>query len=98
MNKLEPITLWICRSFWFGILPLLLTGIDILFSVFTDPTLQGAGGPVSLFLSWVLSIHWEVDPLRVEAAMKALAPLWGLILAQQRAGSARPYTLALGRH
>ncbi|MCC6863623.1 MAG: hypothetical protein IT544_02275 [Rhodobacteraceae bacterium] len=86
----EPIFFACTRSFWLGVVPALLTAVDLVVMVMTgalgDPTLYG---PVAEMLSWVL----PVDPVRVQRVMQTLAPVYALIVAQQRAGAARPYTI-----
>lgn len=86
----DPIFFAWTRSFWLGVMPALLTAVDFVVVFATgalgDPTLHG---PVATMLSWFL----PVEPAKVQAVMQTLAPIYALIVAQQRAGAARPYTI-----
>lgn len=86
----DPIFFAWTRSFWLGVMPAILTVLDVVVvfatSTLGDPTLHG---PVAEMLSWLL----PVDPARAQAVMQTLAPVYALIVAQQRAGAARPYTI-----
>jgi hypothetical protein len=89
MNR-EPIFFAWTRSFWLGVMPALLTVLDVLVVFLTaalgDPALHG---PVATALSWVL----PVNPTQLQSIMQTLAPIYALIVAQQRSGAARPYTI-----
>lgn len=87
---MRPIFIAYTRSFWFGIVPTVLTALDILFTLYADP---GAQGPVSMVLYMLLGTFFDVQQAQIEATMKLLAPLYALIIAQQRSGSSRPYCL-----
>lgn len=92
----SPIFFAWTRSFWFGWLPALLTFIDVLMGLFNDPTLAApvAGlitSSLDLVAAWV-GVESTVTAGQVEATMRALSPLYALIVAQQRGGAARPYT------
>lgn len=86
------------RSFWLGIFPALLTGMDLLLIMSSD---AATAGPVAQVLSILLSIlasapgfAWlAATPEQVGAFMQALAPIYAIIVGHQRAGAARPYTL-----
>lgn len=90
----RPIFFAVTTSFLAGILPLVLILIDIVVSLAADPV---GGPPVAATLATlaglVLPEALQPDPAKVEATMRALSPLFGLIIAHQRAGAARPYTL-----
>lgn len=86
------------RSFWLGIFPALLTGIDLLIVLAGDAS---TAGPVAGVLSAVLTLlaaapgmSWlAATPDQVMAVMQALAPIYAIIVGQQRSGAARPYTI-----
>lgn len=86
------------RSFWLGIFPALLTGIDLLLVLTAD---SATAGPVAAVLSALLAVPaalpglgWlAATPDQVGAFMQAMAPIYALIVGQQRSGAARPYTL-----
>lgn len=93
----EPIFIGITRSFAFGILPALLTLVDILFQMFADPAV---GGPVAQALAVAVNAvtgvalgRPVVSADQVEAVMRSLAPVYAFVVAQQRGGAARPYTI-----
>lgn len=86
---MNPISFYITRSFWLGILPALMVALDAFVQLFLDPQM---GPPVASMVAWLLSIFFEVDPVQVEAVLLKMAPVFALIVAHQRRGSARPYT------
>lgn len=82
IKTIAPIFILKTRSFWLGILPLILTLSD---SVFAE---AGTGGPFTNLLAAVLG----KDPEAVRGWLLLVSPVWGLIIAQQRSGLTRPYT------
>lgn len=90
IKTISPIFILKARSFWFGILPLLLTGID---SLLSGVAAGGDGGPFVHLMAQVLGY----DPAEIRSFLLAITPVWGLILAQQRGGVGggipRPYTM-----
>lgn len=86
IKTIAPILFARTRSFWLGIFPLSLTLLD---SVFAELTTGGDGGPVV----HTISLLTGTEPERVRAVMLAIAPIWGLIVAHQRSGLTRPYTI-----
>lgn len=89
-DEIAPVFIGYTRSFLIGILPLLLTAMDILVQLFTD---HATAAPAATIIAWAVSLVHPVTAAEVTAVMQLLAPLWGMIIAQQRAGYARPYTL-----
>lgn len=85
MKTIAPVFILKTRSFWLGIFPLLLTALDTLF---TSLSAGGDGGPLVQVLAQLLG--YEASEIR--GFLLAVTPLWGLIIAQQRGGLARPYT------
>lgn len=89
VKTIAPIFILKTRSFWLGIFPLLLTALDILFSGVTS----GTGGPIVD----IIALVFGYSAADVQALLLKLAPVWGLIIAQQRggwtSGIPRPYTL-----
>jgi hypothetical protein len=94
----KPIFFAWTRSFWLGIFPALLTAVDMAFHIFGDPA---TAGPIAAALAALLSaaalipgLSWlTVTPEQITATMQAAAPLYALIVGQQRMHAARPYTL-----
>lgn len=82
----EPIFIGWTRSFWAGILPILLIVVDISVQALAD---AAVGPPVA----GLIARGFDIDPDLVEQTMLRLTPLFALIIAQQRAGAARPYTI-----
>lgn len=85
MKTITPIFILKTRSFWLGIFPLLMTLLD---SLLANVGPDGAGGPVADLLAAVLG----VDPATMRGWLLLVSPVWGLVIAQQRAGLSRPYT------
>lgn len=89
-----PVFFAITRSFWLGVVPALAVLLDVAVSVVL-PLLAdvSAGPPVAGLIAAILG----ADAAKVEGAMRALAPLFALIVAHQRAGQGgeppRPYTI-----
>lgn len=93
----EPIFILWARSFWLGILPTLLIVLDVVTNLLADPV-QGPpiAGVLSAVFSSVLGVFGftsHVDPVVVESTMLKLSPLFALVIAHQRSGAARPYSL-----
>ena len=80
-----PIFIGYTRSFWFGILPILLTLLDLSVVIFSDATMAP---PVALVISHFTG--WEIG--EVETTFRTMAPMFGLVIAHQRRGQTRPYT------
>lgn len=96
----EPIFILWARSFWLGILPLFVVMTDIVMSMFSMLMDTNVNVPMALAIATVVNFagslfgHGQVvDPALVEEGMLKLAPLFGLIVAHQRSGAARPYSL-----
>lgn len=89
MSK-APIFIGWTRSFWFGILPSLLIILDVAVSAISYlASNPDQVPPIASLLGWMLG----ADPVVIEGWMLRLAPVLALVIAQQRSGSARPYTL-----
>ncbi|QEU08788.1 hypothetical protein [Paracoccus yeei] len=86
IKTIAPILITKTRSFWLGILPLALTLID---SVLASISAGGDGGPVAHLIAAVT----RVDVETIRGWLLLISPVWGLIIAQQRAGITRPYTI-----
>ncbi|MEG4645205.1 hypothetical protein VB636_20970 [Paracoccus sp. APAP_BH8] len=88
-KTIAPIFIGKTRSFWLGIFPAVLTLIDVIVRAFTEAGQE----PVAAAISAVLGQIFGWTPDQIHSAMVALAPIYALIVAQQRAGLARPYTI-----
>lgn len=87
---MRPIFIGWTRSFWLGILPSLLIALDVAVALINGITADAAlAPPVAQFLGWMLG----ADPVVIEGWMLRFAPVMALVIAHQRSGSARPYTL-----
>lgn len=80
-----PIFIAWTRSFWLGIVPLLLIGADMLAALSS----QGGLGPIATLIATLTGL--DVD--QVEGALRGVSVIAGIVIAQQRGGAARPYTL-----
>lgn len=81
----RPIFIGITRSFWLGIVPALLVALDLLVALAQSDTV----GPVAE----LLELTTGINAATATTLMRGIAPLAAIIIAQQRAGAARPYTL-----
>jgi hypothetical protein len=99
----EPIFFAWTRSFWLGWAPALLTLVDVLVQLLSDPNaetpvaaavaaLLGLGVALWNALPLLPDIGWQPTAAHVLQGMKAFAPVYAIIVAQQRGGAARPYT------
>ncbi len=85
----EPLFIGYARSFWFGILPTLLILLDVMVQLFNLAADATVGPPIAGAIAGLLG----ADAAKVETTMRALSPLFALVIAQQRAGAARPYSI-----
>lgn len=86
MKPASPIFIGVTRSFLIGILPAGLVALDVIVALASDPeTAPPIAGLIAAMTGYEVA--------QVEGFMRATAPFLALIVAQQRAGSARPYTL-----
>lgn len=83
IKTIVPVFIGKTRSFWLGILPLVLTLLDSLLAE------TETGGPITNLIAAVIG----KDPETVRGWMLLSSPVFGLIIAQQRGGLARPYTM-----
>ena len=89
IKVIKPIAFWKTRSFWFGWFPATLTGLDTLMQVVDTP----AAVPVANAIAAPLAIvGFDVNGQDIATFMKAISPLYALIVAHQRRGINQPYT------
>lgn len=89
-DEILPIFIGYTRSFWLGIVPIIITTAEFLATVFSD---AATAGPVAGLMSMILAPHFAITAEQINTVMQGLLPFYGLFIAQQRAGYARPYTL-----
>lgn len=82
---MSPIFFGITRSFWFGVVPALLVLADIAVALAQDGTV----GPVADLIATITGCSADT----ATAILRGVGALAALIVAQQRSGSARPYTV-----
>lgn len=89
MQAKELLPIWILntKSFWLGIAPALLTLLDVMFAAATSGDVTPVASTIATVLGWAFG--WT--PEQVFGGMKLLAPIYALIVAQQRSGITRPY-------
>ncbi len=92
-KTIAPIFIAKTRSFWLGIVPASLTLIDVAFQALTAEGSEPVANALALILS---AFGADLTGEQIAGVMRALAPLYALIVAQQRSGLARPYTASLG--
>lgn len=83
---MSPIFILVTRSFLLGVLPALATLLDVVVALTSNSEVSG---PVAALLAFVLG----ADPSTVHQWMLSLSPIFALIVAHQRRGKARPYTV-----
>lgn len=89
IKVIKPIAFWKTRSFWFGWFPATLTGLDTIMQVVDTP----AAVPVANAIAAPLALLGvDVTGQDIAAFMKAISPLYALIVAHQRRGINQPYT------
>lgn len=98
MDNRDPIFFAVTKSFLFGLLPALLTILDLLFNAFASAdTALPVAAIIAAVLNTVASLPWleslQTTPEGVHRVMTALAPAYALIVGQQRMHAARPYTI-----
>lgn len=85
----SPVFIGRTRSFWLGILPALLLMVEGLSSLVTDPEM-------ALPLARLVSALSGMAVPEAEQILLRFSPLLALVVASQRAGAVRPYTLRPG--
>lgn len=94
VKVIAPIAFWKTRSFWFGWFPAALTLVDTAMQAVDTP----AAVPVANAIAAPLAlIGLDVTGESVAGFMKAISPLYALIVAQQRSGITRPYTASAAK-
>lgn len=88
IKTIAPIFIGRTRSFWLGIVPAILTLIDVI----AGSVGNGTAEPIASGLAAILGPLTGVTAEGIHGFMLAVAPLCALIVAHQRGGLARPYT------
>lgn len=87
-EAVTPIWIVRTRSFWLGIVPLLVALLDLVIQITTTE----AAGPVGAALATLLqAVGFDVTGEDVTSFLKGLGLVAGLILARERSGLSRPY-------
>ena len=84
-----PVFIGITRSFLLGIVPVLIAIADLVVAVSTGE----ASGPVSDFLTWLFG--WS--PEQATKVVRGAGSVAALIIAHQRSGASRPYTMEISK-
>jgi hypothetical protein len=84
-----PIAFWKTKSFWFGWFPAFVTILNVALAELST----GSAGPVSQALFFIIGNVLPVTADDIAEFMIKISPLYALIVAQQRAGLSRPYTV-----
>jgi hypothetical protein len=84
-----PIFFAVTRSFILGIVPVLIAAADLIVAISTGE----ASGPVADFLTWTFG--WS--PEQATKVVRGVGTVAALIIAQQRSGAARPYTMEISK-
>ncbi|WP_411839389.1 hypothetical protein [Paracoccus sp. ME4] len=88
IKTIAPIFIGRTRSFWLGIVPAILTLIDVIAGSVSDGTAE----PIATGLAAILGPLTGATAEGIHGFMLAVAPICALIVAHQRGGLARPYT------
>lgn len=89
-KSIAPILITRTRSFWLGIVPASLTLVDVVARAASDGTAEPIAGAVAAILGPFTGLTAE----DVHRFMLAIAPICALIVAHQRGGLSRPYTVS----
>ncbi len=93
IKTIAPIFFAKTRSFWLGIVPTTLTGLDLAFSIMTGDSAIPVANSVASIAN-LIGLDWTAG--QIAGVMQTLLPLYMLIFAQQRgtfSGAVpRPYT------
>lgn len=93
-----PIFFAVTKSFLLGLLPALLTLVDVLFNLFSSSeTATPIAAVITAFLSVMSGLpgldFLAVTREQVYETMTHLAPIYAMIVGYNRAHAARPYTI-----
>ncbi|RJE81261.1 hypothetical protein [Paracoccus sp. JM45] len=89
VKTITPILITKTRSFWFGIVPASLTLVDVIAGSISDGTSEPIAGAIAVITGPAFGINAD----DVHRFMLAIAPICALIVAHQRKGTSRPYTI-----
>ena len=92
-KTIAPILITKTRSFWLGIVPASLTLVDVIAGSVSNGTSEPIAGAIAALTGPVFGISAD----DVHRFMLAIAPQCALIIAHQRSGIARPYTVTPSR-
>lgn len=90
IKVVAPIFIAKTRSFWLGILPSALTLIDVV----AGSVSSGSSEPIASGIAAITKPLLGITADQVHAFMLAVAPVCALIVAHQRGGVTRPYTIS----
>ena len=94
IKTIVPIFILKTRSFWLGIVPTVLTTMDMAFMYLTGEGSEPAANAVAA-AAQLIGVDWTGE--QIATFMRALYPLYLLIFAQQRGtfsgATPRPYTI-----
>lgn len=94
IKTIAPIAFWNTKSFWGGIVPTVLTTVDMIISQLSS---EGSEPVANALASVLNTIGFEVTGEQIAGFMRTLYPLYLLIFAQQRGTFSgaipRPYTV-----
>lgn len=91
VKTITPILITKTRSFWLGIVPAILTLLDVIARTASD----GSSEPIAGAIAAILEPFARITADQVHSFMLAVAPICALIVAHQRSGVSRPYTTSI---
>lgn len=85
MTQPKPIFILFTRSFWLGLLPAALAVLDVLSAL--------AGGETAGAVATIIAQVFGVDVATAEKVIRAVGTVSAFVVAHQRRGANRPYSL-----
>ena len=90
----RPIAFWKTRSWWLGVFPALLTLLDGLMQQLDSPAAIPVANSIAMLLN---AFGVDVTGQDIVDYMRAMAPLYALIVMHQRRGINRPYVTSTAK-
>lgn len=86
---IKPIAFWKTRSWWLGVFPALLTLLDGIMQQLDSPAAVPVANSIAILLN---AFGIDLTGQDIVGYMRAIAPLYAVIVMHQRRGINRPYS------
>lgn len=86
---IKPIAFWKTRSWWLGVFPALLTLLDAVMQQLDTPAAIPVANSIAILLN---AFGMDLTGQDIVGYMRAIAPLYAVIVMHQRRGINRPYS------